>query len=451
MADQPNIIFILTDHFRRDALGPATPNLNRLAQEGVRFEHAYCASPLCQPSRTAIAAGMHPGNTGVCGNQSEPLPMHLRGETLMCRLQDAGYHTALVGKHHYIDRYGVGMDVTADDEALKGFGFEEMLQVIDDGENGHNRDRYTAYLEERGKLEAFLKALNARPRSMKHPFEADDTADGFIGVHAINFVKEYSREQPFYLHLGFVGPHPPYWSVGDLPIDPMHVTPPLEGADTPEIREIRAHYHAKCALIDSYVGRLATTLKARGLDDNTVIVFTSDHGDCLGDFGILDKRHFYECSAGVPLLMHGPGVPINDRGNGPRVSKMLVSHLDLYPTLLGLAGAQVPRDVRRPGRDLVAMLNGHVAGHDAIFAELATAVMVRTANWKMVYDPQQGGVQQLFNLAVDPQELFNLAGAPGYEHVVRDLLERMLAHKICQNQATHVKEAQRLQRVNIPF
>ena len=104
---RPNIILILTDHFRRDVLGNHTPNLMRLAHDGVSFANAYCASPLCQPSRISIATGMYPSQTGICGNQSDPLHTDLRNDTLMNHLQKAGYYTALIGKHHFIDRYGI--------------------------------------------------------------------------------------------------------------------------------------------------------------------------------------------------------------------------------------------------------------------------------------------------------------------------------------------------------
>ena len=189
-------------------------------------------------------------------------------------------------------------------------------------------------------------------------------------------------------------------------------------------------------------------LTARDLLDDTVIIFSSDHGDCLGDFGIWDKRYFYESSVGVPLLMSGPGVPRGERRNGPRVSRALVSHLDLYPTLLALAEAGGKPERQRAGRDILAMLRDEPgAGHAAVFAELATSVMVRTGGWKLVFDPEEGGVRQLFNLAVDPEELTNLAGVAGYEAITLELVQRLLAHRIRLTQTTQVKEEQRLQRV----
>jgi len=198
------------------------------------------------------------------------------------------------------------------------------------------------------------------------------------------------------------------------------------------------------------VGRLLDVLEERGLRDDTVVVFTSDHGENAGDFGIWDKRFFYEMSCGVPLVMAGPGMAGQERLNGPRLSRALVNHLDLYPTLLALAGAEPEADHRRWGRSLLPVLAGAPgAGRDALFAELATAAMVRTGQWKLVFDPEQGGVRQLFNLARDPDELNNLAGVAGYEPVAASLVERLLSHRIRLTQFTHAKEEQRLQRVRI--
>ena len=439
--NQPNIILILTDHFRRDALGPHTPNLLRLAAEGTRFANAYCAAPLCQPARTSLIAGTYPSFTGVCGNQSDPMSVAWRDNTFMHYLQRAGYYTALIGKHHYLDNYGLGIDATDQDEEIRRYGFDFVCQVADDGENSHNDDEYTHHLEAKGLLETFRDALRAG--GFQHPFEAEDSADGFIGRNGIRFVEGYDRDQPFYLNLGFIGPHPPYWHPGELAIDPATVLAPIAAADDPHTRERRAHYLQKTALIDRYVGELVEALRRRGMLEDTVIIFTSDHGDMLGDFGQWDKRFFYEASVGVPLIMRGPGVPHEERMNGPLVSKLLASHLDLYPTILRLAGLEPGRDRRRPGRDILAMLRGDLTGHDAIFGELATTAMIRTGNWKLVFDPDQGGVQYLFNLAVDPREEHNQAGVAGYEQITVGLLERLLAHRIRLTQFTHVKEEQR--------
>jgi choline-sulfatase len=451
MPAQPNIVLILTDHFRPDALGRSTPNLSGLASAGTRFEHAYCAAPLCQPARNSIITGLYPSQHGICGNQNDPIPKALRHDTFMKHLQNAGYNTALVGKHHYIDRYGIGMDVTNDDDDVKDYGFDTVCQVVDDGENMHNDDEYTRYLAEAGQLESFRQIQKTNAWQCKpHPFEPDDTADGFIGTRGVQYVRDYDDRRPFYLNLSFIGPHPPFWHPGELQHDPAKMPAPIGTQGTPKDRERRAHYMDKCTLIDAYVGRLVEALRQKGLADNTVIIFTSDHGENAGDFGIWDKRYFYEQSCGVPLILAGAGIAAEQRMCGNRVSKALVSHLDLYPTILALAGVDPVPDPARAGRNLLRILADEPGtGRSAVHAQLATAHMVRTANWKLVFDPEAGGVQNLYNLAVDPHELTNLAGVAGYEPVTRDLLETILAHRIRLTQRTQAKEEQRLQRVRI--
>jgi arylsulfatase A-like enzyme len=445
---QPNIVLVLTDHFRPDWLGVHTPHLVRLAAGGVRFDGAHCAAPLCQPSRVSLVTGLLPSQHGVCGNQSAPVAQALRDESYPRLLQGAGYHTALVGKHHFVDRYGLGVDVCRDDDEVRGYGFDTLVQVVDDGENQHNDDAYTRWLRDRGRLEEFRAAYAAGVAEGRHPFSAGETADGFIAEQALRFLREYRDDKPFYLNVGFVGPHPPYWHPGEPAAASSQMPPPRAAPDTAEVRERRAHYTEKCRLIDGHVGRILDALRERGSAEDTVFVFTSDHGDCLGDYGIWDKRHFYWPSVGVPLVMAGPGVPAGERMNGPRVSRALVSLLDLYPTLLALAGTQPDARRRRFGRDLLAMLGGaRESMHDAVFAELATSAMVNDGMWKLVFDPEQGGTTHLFNLRSDPGELENLAGRAGYEAVEAALIRRILTERIRLSQSTHVKEEQRLQRV----
>jgi arylsulfatase A-like enzyme len=453
MTAQPNIILIMTDHFRPDAVGPSTPNLLRLANNGVRFDNAYAGAPLCQPSRVSIVTGLYPSQNGVCGNMATPITDDLRDDTIMQHLQQAGYYTALVGKHHYIDAYGLNIDVVAEqDEAIRQYGFDYVWQVVDCGENMHNNDRYTHFLRDKGLLEMYRQAQGERAAQCgEYPLPEQDCEDAYIGRIGREFIEQYAEERPFYLNLSFVGPHPPYWHPGDLQHDPAKMSPPLGAPDTAFVRERRAHYMDKCAVIDRVIGQLLATLESQQLMDNTIIIFVSDHGDCLGDFGIWDKRFFYEQSAGVPMIMHGPGVRRGARDMGGKRSKALVSLLDLYPTILSLAGVALD-DVmqRRAGRDLLAVLNEEKgAFRDELFAELGTAVMIRTGNWKLVFDPEQGGVQFLFNLANDPTEATNLAGMAGYEQVTLDLVQRLLAQRIRLTQYTHDKEEQRVQRVRI--
>ncbi|UCF96905.1 MAG: sulfatase-like hydrolase/transferase [Spirochaetaceae bacterium] len=391
MADQPNIILILTDHFRPDALGSSTPKLMSLAERGVQFANAYCASPLCQPARASIITGKFPSQHGICGNQAGPIRSDLRATTFMSHLQQAGYYTALIGKHHFLDRFGIGMDVTEDDELIKGCGFDSVLQVVDDDENVHNDDAYTHHLQEKGLTEKFRRVFDELAWECKpHPFAEEDTPDGFIGHRGVEFIEDYDSSQPLYLNLSFIGPHPPYWHPGELRHDPEAMSEPIGATTDGPVRrgsvkyqalsltakQNRAHYMDKCALIDRWIGKLINALKQRGMLDDTLIVFTSDHGDNLGDFGIWDKRFFYEQCVGIPLILAGPVIRGGDRRSGRRISKALVSHLDLYPTFLELAGASRKYDYTFWGLSLASLLRAEAGTqHYAVFAELASALM----------------------------------------------------------------------------
>lgn len=471
---KPNIVFILTDHFRPDGVNENTPNLKRLCGEGVTFTNAYTASPLCQPARASIITGLLPSQHGICGNGADPLPEGYRENSFMKKLQRAGYYTALIGKHHFLDRYGLGIDLRKDAPFVKEYGVDFLLQVADDGENIHNDDDYTAYLKEKGLLEEFRVEFSRRAWDCRsHPFSAEETADGFIGEKSVEFIRKYDKVAPFYINVSFIGPHPPYWHpegiivnedvvpevLGDYTnqIDTKRGEVEYEGRDlTPH--ENRVHYAAKCALIDRYVGKITEELKQRGLWENTVLIFSSDHGDNCGDFGIWDKRFFFEQSSGVPLIIAGGSTASEERGFGNRVSKALVSHLDLYPTFLALADSSgeddFSRDFSRDGVDLFSIIEGGAGNrnrpfHNVVFSELGTAVMVRDPRWKFVFDPEQGGTVSLYNMISDPREENNLAGNPLYAPVEAELIKTILSYRIRRTQYTHQKEEKRLQLVRI--
>ena len=450
--DQPNILLFLTDHFRADMIGPSTPNLRRLASMGTRCEQAYCASPLCMPSRNSIVTGLLPSQNGVCGNMAAPIDEAMRADTYPSHLRSAGYRTALVGKHHWIDSWGLNRDVTEDHDEIRKYGFDDVVQVLDEFEQMHNDDAMTHHLREQGRLDQYREVTRANAaRCGAFDLPETDYADRFIADRALDWLKDHAAgEQPFYLNVSFVGPHPPFWHPGDCDLSPDQMPAPIGAADAEHVRQRRAHYMQKCILIDQYVGEILDQLEAHNALDNTLIVFTSDHGDTLGDFGIWDKRTFYDHSVRVPFLIAGPGVPAGSRGLGGRISRQLVSLLDLYPTFLTAAGLDMetcsPR--RRFGRDLRTILQERRGtSHDTIVAELGTHAMLFDGAWKLVFDPEQGGVVQLFNHRNDPQELTNLAGVAGYENVTADLLGALLSERIGLTQYTHEKEETRLQRV----
>jgi choline-sulfatase len=460
--NQPNILFVTTDHLRRDvaSMESVAPNLDALAAGGVTFTNAYCPSPLCMPSRNSIATGQFPSEHGICGNMNEPLDAEQRADTYMSHLQAAGYHTGLVGRHHFIDNYGLDIDVVeSDDEEIESYGHDYVHQVCD----LHNEDRFSRYLDDSGELERYLRL---RDNGAECPYNPDDVEDGYIGEQSVRFIEDNDGERPFYLHVSFHGPHPPYHWVPDSfdKFDAEDAPEPL-GIHDPDrsqsIRETRAKYMGRMSLIDHYLGEMIEALDATGQLEQTLVVFTSDHGDMLGDDGIFDKRHFYEQSVGVPLVMSGPGAErgrVAERQGCGQTRKELVNLVDLYPTFLEAAGRGetapdepgIHGNEDRSGRSLFSVIDGSDDHpRDAVFSELGTTMMVRDATHKLVYDPERGGPLKVFDLRTDQSERENLVNDHRIEDAGRRLTERLCSRLIRQTNVTHEKEQWRVQDVRV--
>lgn len=457
-AKKPNIILIQVDQMRPDYLNKM-PQLMKLASDGVIFEHAYTAAPLCQPSRISIITGMYPSKTGIYGNQTGPISDELRDGSFMNKLQKLGYYTAMIGKHHYIDRYAVGINVVEEDEAeVKKYGFDYVIQCLDilehfpNSDKTENIDNYIYYLKEKGLYSKYVNEYKKVSGNGLHPMDSEDTEDGYIGSRATEFILSYKKNEPFYLNVSFIGPHPPYVVPEEFKkTNPENTTEPNSADTNAGSRRKRAIYADMCGHIDSYIKKITDALITKGYFDNTVILFTSDHGDNLGDYDIWDKRYFYEQSVGVPMIVFGKGIPSRDLRFGSILSKALVSTLDIYPSLLSIAGADIS-NLNRPGRNLIEIVNDQSTSfRNAVFSELGTCTMIRTAKWKMVFDPEQGGVCYLFNLINDTKEQNNLAGVSGYEAVTAELTAQLLSKYITSFQSTQGKEQIRLQKVRVKY
>ena len=387
---------------------------------------------------------------------NEPISMAERADTYARHLQEAGYHTAYIGKHHYIDTFNVGMDMTDIDEDLKGYGYDHFWQVGDVAECGSkknktNEDRYTKWLASRGKLEEYRENFGQEYYEQMEPSE---TVDGYVCETALAYLKEYDQDKPLMLTVGIVGPHGPYWAPGNYrdmfspekmpdPVDPISAES-IERSKVTLAREL-----GMIALIDDYVGKLLDVLKKKGMTENTLVAFTSDHGELVGDHGRYDKRHYYEQSVKVPLILAGAGVTVDARAPYNR-NKALISGIDLYPTFLDAAGCEnILGNSRRQGLSILRIVDETQAKRKEIFSELGTTMMVADGNWKLVYDPEQNGVQYLFNMRRDPNEMDNLAGVPEYRGVEADLQEKLLEQMIRLTRHTHMKEQIAVQRVRV--
>ena len=365
MAPRPNLVVFLPDQHARSALGCygnpmiETPNLDRLAAAGVRFERAYCTQPVCTPNRSAIMTGRYPHTTGVTENNT-PLPREERCLPELGAFEE--YATAYMGK------WDLG------DEVFPQHGFDEWI-AIDDS----YRDQYTrGPTEARSAYHAFLLEQGYDPDRADGTFSRrfaaglpeEHTKTAFLADRAIEFI-ERNRDRPFILFVAPLPPHSPYTGPRDDQYDQHAVPLPRsfehDGfadqsrrhrivraafADRSEAdwRDVISRYWGLVSLVDTHVGRVLDALDATGIADRTVTVYTSDHGDMVGHQRMMTKNVLFEPSIGVPLIVRAPGLA------GGRTIDAPVSQIDLVPTLLDALGQSVPQ--RCQGESLLAFLRG---------------------------------------------------------------------------------------------
>ena len=468
--DRPHIILIITDQQRYDTIAALgfphmdTPHLDRMAQEGTVFTHCFVSAPSCAPSRASLFTGQYPHTTGIHRNADHWERAWVED------LAAGGYRCINIGKMH----------TWPYDTPL---GFHERYVV-------ENKDRF---LEERYWFDEWDKALHARGLTkqqrvlyrQREDYErslgafdwelpADMHSDNFVGDLATWWLDSKPRpEQPLFLEIGFPGPHPPYdptpeavrpYLEKDLPIAPVSQTdldnqpPPFKVMrrhntevdhdsvvhieDPPaELRHRqRAYYLANVSMIDHQVGNILEALERNGYLDNAVVIFTSDHGDCLGDHGHSQKWTMYEQIVRVPLLIWAPG-----RAAAGHTVDGLCQQMDLGPAILEWAGLEPD-----PGMEAVslapALSGGPWAGRDHVYAEHGRdgilqetefMTMVRGRRWKLVhFAGEEFG--QLFDLENDPLEEHCLWHDPGAQAVKQSLLDELREWRI--RSAVHAKD-----------
>ena len=431
--DRPNIILIMTDQHRADAIGAAgntvinTPNLDRLAGEGVLFDRMYSTSPVCMPMRASFATGRYPHNTGVVGNSGQMLPQEI---TFMQQLAEAGYHNSLVGKTHFFG-HASEMDIMAHEHIQHEMGFADVHELTGKMASRRCDSYYTHHLRAKSLLETHR--TDSRGRTDKpiwfcdpSPLPEEDHIDGYLGDQAARWVDEHEGTEPFFLMASFSGPHDPWDPPGRYATmyDPNDMPPFIEDdlSGKPEnqkeraekqrtlsdmtdedVAKTRAAYYGNTTLIDDGIGKLFDTLTRRGFMDDALIIYTSDHGELLGDHRMFQKSMFYESAARIPGIVRWPG---HIQGN--RRTDALSECIDLSATILDAAGLTPPP--KTFGRSLLPLLTAKkLRRHrDMVFSELATWKMVCTERWKYTYDPTEGGPQELYGLESDPQEQNNL-------------------------------------------
>lgn len=440
----------MTDQQRWDtiaALGSpymVTPCLDRLCGGGVSFTSAFAPGATCISSRAAVFTGMYPHNTGVYAfdNWSHQ-------HTWVADLANAGYRCVNIGKMHLSPIYADG-------------GFHERIVVENKCEDFHGQgieeDEWCKFLAAHG-IERPQNRADIYPdwkhrlNSVGWEHEERFHSDSFVGDTAVRWISEYDGDRPFFLQIGFPGPHEPYdppkrfldlYRDADVPAavgdegeldekppqqkalskwfreTPNNAVIDYENASGDEILEMRRHYYANISLIDEKVGGIIDALKASGALDNTIVLFVSDHGDSLGDHKLPYKWLMYDSMVRVPFIIR------DFRGNTcPAVIDELVSIIDIGPTILDYAGCPVPPYAE--GRSLTECVDrGTLREHAPyVFCENNYVVMVRSNAHKMVYYIGQD-YGELYDLGADPDELVNLWESADHAHVKTELKSVLL-------------------------
>lgn len=483
--DKKNVLVIMTDQQRKDSLGcygndkTSTPNLDRLANIGVKFNNCFCTNPICMPNRLSIFTGMYPRNHGMWTNG---LLLSHEVRTIANELQDRGYQTASFGKLHFTPCGGDAGNLEStkywerkgDSFDFNGpyWGFEHVELTI-----GHTSPvaHYGRWFRQNGGTEDMLKVKkdcedhDSGVRDM--PAKLHDSS--FVGDRTVNFIKNMrDKTKPFFALASFPDPHHPFnppreisqkysydniiepiGGIEDLKTRPAHYMEHFKGGwhrkghvkeghpngITIEQRNARiAHTYAMVDLIDQNVGKIIEALESEGLLKDTIVIFTSDHGELLGDHGLWKKGpFFYNGLVNIPLIIAGADIK-------PNISDNLVSSIDIYPTIFELLGfdspeyvngisqkphlydkAQVPRD-----KCLIEYRNGYGKN------DCSSKVLV-TKDYK--YVRYQDGECELTDLKNDPYEKVNIAKDKSAQPIIEEM-NQILLDEILKTEAKYPEQ-----------
>lgn len=439
MPDHPNVLLICTDHWPAALLGCAdhpiiqTPTLDELAGSGVRFSNAYAECPVCIPARRTLMTGTPPRTHGD-RVFAETLPMPGNLTTMAQAFRNAGYQAQAVGKLHvYPQRDRIGFDdVILDEEGRQQYGVIDDYELFlgDKGFAGQHFDHGMSNNE-----------YSARPWHLPEALHATNWAT----QQMVRQIKRRDPQRPAFWYLSYRHPHPPlvplqyYLALyGDLTVDepnsgswldersamPFRLQANLATGDkiTPiQMRLARRAFYALCTHIDHQLRLVIGALREEGLLDNTILCFTADHGDMLGNHGLWAKRLFYEYSANIPMILLGAAG--DNRIGHHRVDDRLAGWQDVMPTLLDLAGVPIPASVE--GLSMVGEQRRAFFYGEIDEGPLATR-MIHDGRYKLIYYAA-GNVRQLFDLAHDPSELTDLSASAEQRPILDRLTQQLIS------------------------
>jgi arylsulfatase len=453
---RPNLLFVNADQFRGDCLHCdgneliSTPNYDNLAENGIRFSRAYTPNPICVPGRATMITGNYSHKcTGRKSNGGAIFDDQIKLPQL---LAENGYETYASGKLHYSPYTPPG-----EPDTLNGFQHAalaesgRMLSAFDPKDELGGVEAYADYLKDVG-WKGYSRGHGIGNNDMHpaaSPLPEEHHVDAWVATQALEYLeyhKENHDDKPFYLNVGFPKPHAPYdpprpwdsmYSPLDMPVpyinrdgkernaygDHNAVThgTPLFSPET--VQNARAHYYGLVSFQDQQFGRLVKYLKDNDLYDNTIIIFTADHGDMLGDFGWFFKCVMNEGSCRIPFLMSYP-----EGMKGGMVSDEFVGLQDILPTVASLTGIELAKEV--DGIDLSPLMqNREFTGRDYIISySLETpyqTYMVRSDKWKYIYS-EANGCEEFYDMSKDPGEEWNLSDSTELKSIIDEHRENMI-------------------------
>ena len=448
---RPNIVLFVTDQQRADTIGAygseicRTPNLDRLAEEGIRFEHAYTPIAVCSPARASMLTGLYPHNHGVIMNTHVRLPLKLGLDpefpTYSSVLSGAGYRLEKLGKWHVHPELG---------PAEYGYDFYIGNPCGDklrrDGVQSKNQPGSEMYIDFKTGNQLICSTLSV-DEEYTEPYATAESGVERLGILGRNY---HDNGQPFLLRMDVVHPHfanrvpqkyASMYEPADIPAWPnfdesfenkpashlrKHQQWNLQGKDWGWWQQWLARYFGACTLIDHCFGMVLDALDELNLTENTMVIYTTDHADSAGSHKHFEKGGtMYEEVYRVPFIIRWPEVVAQGR-----VADELVTHLDLMPTLVEAGGASVPEGL--DGRSFLPVLRGEEQRkwRDSVYLEYHgdvwgcyTQRTVRTDSFKYVYNPYD--LDELYNLEEDPYEMKNLVNMPSYSAVLDEMRARL--------------------------
>ena len=442
-AKAPNVLFLMSDDLNTALSGFGhpqckTPELDKLAERGMRFENMHCQYPVCGASRASLMSGLYPYTNGTLGNAGT-----LRGNmpdvlTMSQLFRKNGYRVGRVSKIYHMGIPGEIIAGTAirDDP----HSWDEVVNIKAPEQNAPG---VSTHWSPKDKGSQTFEGVEAEGDDLVH-------ADGMAASHAIDFLKRH-KDKPFFLACGFVRPHVPlvapkkYFDLYDRNAMIAPVVPENDLEDVPEIirnykrnstsygvtpelhKGLLEAYYASISYMDAQVGRVLDALEELGLADNTIVVFTSDHGYLLGHHHKFQKQHLFEESTRVPFIVSVPWMK-KQRG---KTTKHITELIDLYPTLANLSGLKAPKNLH--GTSMVPLLKNPSSNDwkkDLAFTiSRSGGESIRTHEWRFTQWGFGAGGMELYDLRKDPGEFTTLAGDPSYDKPFNKLKAQLEAKR----------------------